>query len=161
MRMSDQPSVMVETTIAGEVDRIFALIDDLEVMAGLGTEFQAGEWISGRPGALGSRFRGRQRLGDREWETISTVVAREEGRTFSWEVGDPDDLTATWTFSLRSTPEGTEVRYSFVHGPGPSGLRSMIEARPEREEELIDGRLATLQENMIKTLEGIRRRVES
>lgn len=160
MRMSDQPSVTVETTITAEPDRIFELVGDLDVMASFNTEFQGGEWVSGRPGSLGAKFRGHQRLGDREWETTSTIVALEPGRTFSWKVGDLDDPTATWTFSLRSVPKGTEVTYAFVHGPGPSGLRSVIDARPEQEEALIDGRLATLQENMIKTLEGIRRRVD-
>ena len=160
MRMSDQPSVTVETTIAAPPERIFDLIGDLDVMSSFDTEFQAGEWVSGRPGALGSTFRGRQRMGEREWETTSTIVALEEPRTFGWEVGDPDNPTATWTFVLRSVPGGTEVRYSFVHGPGPSGLRAAIEARPDREADIIEGRLATLQENMVKTLEGIRRRVD-
>lgn len=158
MKMSDTPAVSVETVIAAEPDRVFEIASDLDAMASFGTEFQAGEWVSGRPGAVGSTFRGRQRLGDSEWETISTVTAADPGREFSWLVGDVDNATAEWTVQLRSVPKGTEVTYSFVHGPGPSGLKDRIERHPDDESKFIEARLAMLQENMVKTLEGIRRR---
>ncbi|MGI9606489.1 MAG: SRPBCC family protein [Acidimicrobiales bacterium] len=159
MRMSDQPSVTVETTISASPERIFDLVSDLDVMSSFDTEFHSGEWSSGRPGAVGSTFVGRQRMGDREWETTSTVSASDPGRTFAWKVGDADDVGAIWTFTFRSVPKGTEVTYSFVHGPGSTGLRSRIEKHPEQEEEFIEARLTMLQQNMVKTLEGVRRRV--
>lgn len=158
MRMSDEPTVSVETTIKADPERVYELLADLDAMASFGTEFQSGRWSSGRPGTVGSTFVGRQRLGDSEWETTSTVLTADPGKEFAWVVGDPDEPTATWTASLRSVPDGTEVRYTFVHGPGPSGLRSRIEAQPHDEEKFIEGRLSMLQQNMIKTLEGIRRR---
>lgn len=158
MRMSDEPSITVETTIKVDAERVYELVSDLDAMASFGTEFQSGKWVSGRPGSVGSSFVGRQRLGDREWETTSTVLTARPGREFAWVVGDPENATATWTVSLRTVPDGTEVRYSFVHGPGPSGLRDAIEKHPEDEVKFIEGRLSALQENMIKTLEGIRRR---
>ncbi len=158
MKMSDTPAVRVETVISADPDRVFEIVSDLDAMASFGTEFQAGEWVSGRPGAVGSTFRGRQRLGDSEWETTSTVTAAKPGREFSWTVGDVDNATAEWTLQLRSVPNGTEVTYSFVHGPGPSGLRERIERHPDDESKFIEARLAMLQENMVKTLEGIRRR---
>lgn len=158
MRMSDQPSVAIETMIKADAARIYELVSDLEVMSSFGTEFVGGEWSSGRPGAAGATFLGRQRLGDLEWETTSTVTAADAAKRFAWRVGDPDNFTADWEITLRSVPKGTELTYSFVHGPGPSGLRIRIDAAPEREEAIIEARLATLQENMVKTIEGIRRR---
>jgi len=158
MKMSDSPSVSVETTIKAEPDRIYELVSDLDAMGSFGTEFQGGQWVSGKPGTVGSTFVGRQRLGDSEWETTSTVTVAEPGRTFEWVVGDPDDHTASWTMNLRSVPDGTEVRYGFVHGPGPSGLRDRVEKHPDDESKFIEGRLEMLQQNMIKTLEGMRRR---
>ncbi len=158
MRMSDQPSVAVETLIKADSSRIYELVSDLEVMASFGTEFVGGEWSSGRPGEVGSTFLGQQRMGDLHWETTSTVTVAEPGKQFVWVVGDPENMTAEWDFTLRSVPKGTEVTYSFVHGPGPSGLRTRIDANPERESATIESRLAMLQENMVKTLEGIRRR---
>lgn len=158
MKMSDTPSVMVETTIKAEPGRVYELVSDLDAMSSFGTEFIAGEWSSGRPGTKGSTFLGRQRLGDSEWETTSTVTVADPGRTFEWVVGDVDNETARWTVNLRSVPDGTEVKYGFVHGPGPSGLRDRIEQHPDDESKFIEGRLEMLQQNMIKTLEGIRRR---
>jgi len=160
MKMSDLPTISVETTISAEPDEVFAQLDDLDSMAGHGTEFQGGEWTHGRPGELGSMFVGQQRMGDREWESVSTVTTREAGHTFGWTVGDVDDPVARWTFELRRVPDGTEVHYTAVLGPGRSGLTGAIDAAPEREAQIIDRRLAHLQENMVKTLEGIRRLVE-
>lgn len=159
MRMSDSPAVSVQTVISANPERIYEVASDLEAMASFGTEFQAGEWVTGRKGEVGSTFRGRQRLGDAEWETTSTVTAADAGRLFAWTVGDVENPTATWTLSLREAPGGTEVDYAFVHGPGPSGLRQRVDERPDSEEKLIEHRLSMLQENMVKTLEGIRRRV--
>ncbi len=158
MKMSDTPAVTVETVIKADPERVYEIVSDLDAMASFGTEFQKGEWVTGRPGAVGSTFRGRQRLGDTEWETISTVTTAEPGREFAWVVGDVDNTTAEWTLRLRGVPNGTEVGYDFVHGPGPSGLRDRIAAHPDDESKYIEGRLAMLQENMVKTLEGVRRR---
>lgn len=158
MQMSDQPSVAVETLIKAESARIYELASDLEVMASFGTEFVGGEWASGRPGSVGATFLGRQRMGDLHWETTSTVVAAEPGKRFAWRVGDPEDFTAEWDLVMRNVPKGTEVTYSFMHGPGPSGLRTRIEANPDNESAIIESRLSMLQENMVKTLEGLRRR---
>lgn len=158
MRLSDEPSVAVETTIKVEPERVYELVSDLDAMASFGTEFQSGRWSSGRPGSVGSTFVGQQRLGDREWETTSTITTANPGKAFAWVVGDPDDPTATWTVTMRSVPDGTEVNYSFVHGPGPSGLRDRVEAQPHDEEKFVEARLSMLQQNMVKTLEGIRRR---
>ena len=158
MRMSDQPSVAVETFIKSDSERIYELISDLEVMSSFGTEFVAGEWSSGRPGEVGATFLGQQRFGDLQWETTSTVIAATPGKRFAWKVGDMDNFTAEWGLTMRSVPKGTEIKYSFVHGPGPSGLRTRIDANPDRESAIIESRLSLLQENMVKTLEGIRRR---
>lgn len=158
MRMSDEPSIAVETVIKADAERIYEIISDLDAMSSFGTEFQGGEWVSGRPGTVGSTFLGRNRLNEHEWETTSTVVEADKGKAFAWKVGDPDNHVAIWRATMRSVPNGTEVAYGFTHGPGESGLTSRIEAHPESEESLIDARLQMIQENIVKTLEGIRRR---
>lgn len=162
MRMSDLPTVSVETVIEAPAGDIYAVITDLDALAGFGTEFRAGRWVSGSPGAVGSCFVGRNGRDDREWETTSTVVTAEPDREFAWAVNvdDAGDALATWRFHLRSVPDGTEVRFTAVMGPGESGLTAAIARSPEAEEEIISRRLQHHQENMVKTLEGVRRRVE-
>ena len=75
-------------------------------------------------------------------------------------VGSADDPVATWTFNQRSVPDGTEVHYTVVVGTAPSGLSDAIERHPDSEDKIIEKRLMIFQENMVKTLEGIRRLVE-
>ncbi len=159
MRMSDEPSVAIETVIKADPERIYEVISDLDAMASFGTEFQSGEWTTGRPGQLGSTFLGRNQLYGNEWETTSTITAANPGRDFTWRVGDPDNHVAEWSVTIRTVPKGSEVRYRFTHGPGESGLTSRIDETPEKEEEFIDNRLQMIQENMVKTLEGVRRRL--
>ena len=50
MRMSDEPSIAVETVIKADANRIYEVMSDLDAMASFGTEFQGGEWVTGRPG---------------------------------------------------------------------------------------------------------------
>ncbi|NNC79769.1 MAG: SRPBCC family protein [Acidimicrobiales bacterium] len=161
MRMADKPTVSVETVIDAPADVVYEVVSNLEVMGSMGTEFQRGEWATGRPGTLGSTFVGYNRRNENEWSTTSRVVAAEPGRAFGWDVlvGDTDEALASWHFTMRQVPDGTEVVYTATMGPGPSGLTAVIDKRPDDEEEIIDARLKMHQENMVKTLEGIRRRV--
>jgi len=161
MRMADQPTVTVETVIDAAPEAVYDVVGNLEAMGSMGTEFQRGEWVSGRPGALGSKFVGYNRRNENEWSSTSKIVAADPGRSFAWDVlvDDTDETLASWRFSMRRVPEGTEVVYTATMGPGPSGLTAIIEKRPEAEEDIIDARLKMHQENMVKTLEGIRRRV--
>ena len=64
MKMSDTPAVSVQTVIEASPDRVYEIVGDLDAMASFGTEFQRGDWASGRPGEVGSTFTGRQRLGE-------------------------------------------------------------------------------------------------
>lgn len=160
MRLSDQPSVTVETVMHAAPDEVFAVLSNLEALAGFGTEFQSCRWVGGRPGTLGSSFVGTQRMGDREWESTATITTIEPNRSFGWTVGSADDPVATWTFNQRSVPDGTEVHYTVVVGTAPSGLSDAIERHPDSEDKIIEKRLMIFQENMVKTLEGIRRLVE-
>ena len=164
MRMSDQPSIEVETVMASSAEGIYAVITDLELMGEFDTEFRGGSWTSGAPAAVGSTFLGRNGHGDREWETTSTIIAATPGRAYGWSVNlDPDtkECVATWSFALRQVPEGTEVRYGVVLGAAPSGLSARIDKNPQSEAEFIEKRLQMFQENMGKTLEGVRRRASA
>ncbi len=138
MRLSEQPSVTVETVMEAGSDDVFAVLSNLETLAGFGTEFQSCRWVGGRPGTLGSSFVGVQRMGEREWESTATITALEPGRTFAWTVGAQDDPVAVWTFTQRSVPDGTEVHYNVVVGTAPSGLSDAIVRHPDSEDEIIE-----------------------
>ena len=161
MRMGDRPTVDAEVFIEASPSRVWDLVTDIVRMGQWSPEYQGGEWLDGalRP-VVGSRFRGRNSRRDREWETVSTVIEAEAGRSFAWAVGDPGNAAATWRFDLATEGTGTLLRQNVQLGPGPSGLAARIEELPDREEEIVAARTAELRRNMQSTLDGIKSAAE-
>jgi uncharacterized protein YndB with AHSA1/START domain len=154
---ADSPTA--ETTVHIEVPpaAVWPFVIDLDVLARFSGEFQGGEWLDGFTSpALGSRFAGRNRMGESAWRVTCTVTDWEPNRTFGWCVQDPDNPAATWRFSLYPDGKGTRLLYSARMGPGSSGVTAAIDARPESEERIIDHRLAVWTANMEATVAGIR-----
>lgn len=160
MRMCDGPRMEVTTEIAAPPPAVWAVISDVTGVGGWGGECVGAEWLDGGGPEVGARFRGRQRREGNEWETVSVVTAAEPGASFGWAVGDPANPGASWRFDLTPAGDGTEVRYSVLIGPGPSGLTSVIESMPEKEEKIISFRLEEHRRNMTGTLEAIKRAAE-
>jgi hypothetical protein len=71
-------------------------------------------------------------------------------------VGDVANATATWRFELEPVGERTRLRMSARMGPGPSGLTPAIEARPDREDDIVERRLGEWRTNMTATVEGMK-----
>jgi uncharacterized protein YndB with AHSA1/START domain len=161
MRMSDRPTVAVETCIAAPPARVWALLIDIQLMGRWSPEYQGGEWLDGATGpAVGARFKGRNRRREREWESLSTVIEAEPGRSFAWAVGNPNNPGATWRFDLTPDNTGTRVRQHVQLGPGPSGLTARIAELPNREEDIIAARSAEHHRNMQHTLAGLKAAAE-
>ncbi len=162
VKYADGPTMEVEVEVGVSAAVIWPLISDIDMPARFSEEFQGAEWIDGAGPAIGSRFRGRNRrpvVG--EWTTECTVVDYEPERTFGWVVGDVDNVLASWRFDLEQDGERTRLRMSARMGPGPSGITAAIEARPDREDDIIDRRLGEWRSNMTATVEGIKASVES
>jgi hypothetical protein len=155
-RFQDGPVVEVATDIAAPPAAVWDLVIDINLPAGFQDEFQEARWLDEGGPALGASFRGRNRLGEREWETTSYVVAYEPEREFGWAVSDRDDPGATWTFRLEPSGDGTRLIYHRRLGPGPSGLTRAIAARPEQEEEIIAARDETHRQNMQAVVDGVK-----
>lgn len=161
MRMGDRPTVDVEVFIEAPPSHVWELVTDIVRMGQWSPEYQGGEWLDGATGPeVGSRFRGRNRRGDRQWESVSTVTEAEAGRSFAWAVGDPGNAAATWRFDLAPQGTGTLLRQHVQLGPGSSGLTARIEELPDREEEIVASRTAEHRRNMQSTLEGIKSAAE-
>ena len=150
--MLEDMRVKVTHCFAAPPGEVWALLSDVERMAGLGPEHAAATWLD-RPGA-GARFTGTNARGDRTWTVPCQVVVYDEPREFSWQVGDPDLPTATWSYQLAPDADGTLVTQVFRHGPGRSFLRQATERHPERADELVAGRAAELAANMTAVLQA-------
>ena len=157
MRMSDGPTVEVAGQIAASPQQVWEIVSDVTNVGTWGGECVAAEWLDGAGPKVGARFRGLQRRQGNEWETTSTVTAAEPGVSFAWAVGPVDDPGARWRFDLAPAAGGTELRYSVVLGPGPSGVTAVIASMPDQEEKIIADRLEEHRHNMAVTLDAIKR----
>lgn len=125
--------VSVRKTIARPPNDTFALLTDVERMAGLGAEYRLARWLTESREA-GARFQGINRIGVFEWEVLCTVTVFVRPQRFSWTVGDPREPSSTWTYTLEATNGGagdaTTVTQIFEHGPGDSLIRRAVELAP-------------------------------
>ncbi len=161
MLMKDRPAVVAEMWIEAPPEAVWSVVSDFTRMGEWSPENAGGAWLDGADGpALGARFEGVNRRGDREWTTISTVTELVAGQRVVWAVDDPADPAATWSFDLSPESGGTRVVQRARLGPGPSGLTSWIERHPDREADGIAGRMRDLWDQMHTTLEGMKREVE-
>jgi Polyketide cyclase / dehydrase and lipid transport len=148
----DTMVVQVSCRLPADPAQIWALLADVERMAGLGPEHTEAHWVETGP-ALGAQFTGRNARAGREWTVPCLVDVCEPPTRFGWVVGDPQQPSARWRYDLRADGAGgTEVTQRFVHGPGFSFLRRAIEKYPDRETELVSARSAELAANMRATL---------
>jgi ligand-binding SRPBCC domain-containing protein len=162
MKVSDCPTTQVEVRVEARPEEVWSWLMDIDLPARFSTEFQGGGWVEGDEPGLGARFRGRNShpvAG--EWETVSTVTGYEPGRLFAWAVMDVANPAASWKFELVPDGEGTILRQWAQIGPGPSNLTTIIGSMPEHEEEIVAMRLGELQDNMRKTVGGIKSLAES
>lgn len=160
MRFVEKPSAQVEVRIAAPPEALWPLVTDISLPARFSEEFEGGEWVDGATAAeLGARFRGRNtHTAIGSWETTSIVFVCDENRCFGWKVNDLEAPGASWQFELEPDETGqvTTLRQSVELGPGPSGITVAIGRMPDKEERIIERRLAEHVRNMSATIEGIK-----
>lgn len=163
VRYADGPTTSVAIEVAASPEQVWRVISDPEFPARHSRELQEAGWDPDGPEpGLGARILGRNshpRVG--EWTTTSHVVEWEENAVFGWAVVDADNPSASWWFELAPTEQGTTVTQRVRLGPAPSGLTPAIEAMPDREEDIVAGRLKEHEGNMMANLEAIKSQLES
>jgi nitroreductase len=154
--LDDGVGVTVEVDIDARPSTVWGLVSDITTPTRFGGELQRAEWIDPEPG-VGARFVGHNHLdGLGEWSTTSWVSRYEPERVFAWNVVDPDEPGAQWSFELQPIGRTVRLRHRVVLGPGVSGTSAMIRKRPEREQPILDRRLAQLRSSMQANVDGIR-----
>lgn len=144
-------TVTVERTIARAVEEVFALLTDVERTAGLGPEHSMARWFSEAREA-GAQFLGVNRIGALTWEVVCTVTDFERPHRFGWTVGDLDQPSSSWAYTLEETfgptGEATIVTQTFTHGPGDSFVRRATARAPFAANVIIAQREVQLNRNM-------------
>ena len=171
LRYSDCPSTQAEVLIAAPAAVVWALVCDIQLPARFSSEFNGGEWLDGASSpAPGAQFTGRNHhpaIGN--WETTSTICEFQPEQVLGWAVGDPDQPSALWRFTLTAdadadgtgTGTGTRLTQWMQIGPGPSGISAAIEAMPDKESRILQRRLGEHSANMAATLAGIKEVAEA
>lgn len=157
LRFSDGPSAEVSRVVNAPASALWPYIVDIGLPARFSTEFRGAEWLHGATGAsVGAEFRGtneNEMMG--RWQVVCRVVELEPERVFAWEVQGREARVSLWRFTLDPVDGGTLVTQSCVLGPGRSGLTAAIERMPDREHDIIRGRLDDLAANMQRNLDGL------
>lgn len=108
--MTDGSSATASLTISASPQELYDLVTDVANMGRLSPECTGGTWLDGASGpAVGARFKGTNRRGWVRWSTVSTVVAAEPGREFTFETKDSG---ARWSYRFQPDHDGTLVTES-------------------------------------------------
>jgi uncharacterized protein YndB with AHSA1/START domain len=149
----DLSEMIVEVTQAfpAPIAEVWALLSDVERMAGLGPEHVEAHWVDPGP-VVGARFTGRNSRDGFEWEVPCHVTECDPPRRLTWTVLEPDHPSSVWSYTLTPDGEGTSVVQRFQHGPNYSFIRLWVEEQPERAAEIVRIRMDGLRADMMVTL---------
>jgi Polyketide cyclase / dehydrase and lipid transport len=157
MKLSDTPRADVEIAINAPVEKVGPLISDPDLPAKFSEEFQGAVWLDGATPGLGAKFKGTNKMGERVWDTTSTITDFSVNEVFEWTVEDLDNPVSIWSFRLSSNDDSTLLKMSGVLGTyTETGLHAAIAKDPENEEKIVAWRMNQWRENMVKTVEGIK-----
>lgn len=163
-RYSDGPSREVSIDIAADPGQVWALITNLELMPRFSPELLETGWVDGSDHVTkGARFWGRNHnpvVGD--FTTTCTVLTCENGREWSWTPGEPDQPAVIWTYRIHPSTSGSTLVQRVQIGPVPGAFHERIIApNPDRESEILDGRLDQLRQAMEANLAGYKALAEA
>jgi hypothetical protein len=102
-------SIHVDATPAAAYDRV----SDITRTGDISPMCTGGHWDVGANGTVGDWFTGTNRVGDREWQTRSQVVAADRGREFAFIVGGAEGGWVRWGYLLSPHGDGTDVTESW------------------------------------------------
>ncbi|WP_052852777.1 SRPBCC family protein [Streptomyces avicenniae] len=150
----------VALTVPLPRERVWELITDVTRHGTWSPECYHAAWLPPTASAIrpGNRFEGRNRFPDgRVTRVVCEVTEAVAPVVFAWAVldahDDPARPLALWRYELgpAGAADRTEVRHSFVHGPGDSGAR----VAALRDPGTLAGRLAQLRDNMAVSLAAL------
>ena len=139
-------AVTVERVLAAPLPDVWALVSDLPRMAGFSPEVESLVWTDP------VTFTAVNRTGGSRWTVTGHVVERRAPTLLRWTVLSPRRPSSTWSYELVPAGGATRVVHRFQHGPGPSGVRGAVEARPAAAAQVVAERSAQLAAGMTESL---------
>jgi hypothetical protein len=154
--------VEVSREIAASPTTVYHAISDVTRMGAWADECFACDWHEGYDApAIGAKFDGHNRNGDREWTSQGQVIEADPGRAFAFECSMFGFHYSTWGYRIEPTPVGCRVTEWTEDLRPDQALEvskniSGVAERAERERSAIRNRRA-----MSRTLERLASALES
>jgi hypothetical protein len=109
----------VDEYVAAPPAAVHAAVSDVTRHGDRSSEVQSAEWLPGsEPGAVGARFRGRNRSGLARWSRVCEVTTNDVGARFAFRtVPERIDFTrkdsTEWSYAFVAEGDGTRVTHSY------------------------------------------------
>jgi uncharacterized protein YndB with AHSA1/START domain len=104
------PDLEVSREIAASPSAVFAAITDITRMGEWSPETIRAEWNDGFDGpAVGARFSGHNRNGDKEWTTEAEIVELVADERFFFDCNFRGFVFAKWGYAIEPTESGCRV----------------------------------------------------
>jgi hypothetical protein len=134
-----------ETIVDAAPEAVFTFVSDLPNSGRWSPECRGGEWVRGRPGEVGSVFRGHNhRTPDvvawapvvrGDWTTEAEVVESTPPDVFSWAMRDRAGAPqqSVWSFRVRVENGISVLTHAFWMGELTEGMRGILAGLTEAE----------------------------
>lgn len=140
------------TEIAAAADEVYRLVSDVGRMGEWSPENVGADWLDGGAGAVGDRFEGHNKIGEREWSVVCQVTKADAGSEFQFVTGDPASPYVRWSYRLSGSNPTTLTEVWDVEQLPPT----LVDAGPER----LAARAESVRAGMKQTLEGLKASAE-
>lgn len=143
-------NITVERVIDAPPEAVYDLVADVTRIGEWSSECLSAEWLDGATeAAVGTRFKGNNKLGFVKWSTKPEITDAERGQTFGFKV--PGKFGPQWRYEFEATSTGgTRVVQSVrQEGKTPAYIRFL-----QRRNGVTD-RSAHLEAGMNATLDGM------
>lgn len=107
----------VSREIKASPEAVWSAITDVTRMGEFSPECHTCTWKDGATGpAVGARFEGQNRNGDREWSTEAEITECVPNRTFAFDGVFGDLRFSHWRYDIEPTADGCRVTESWEDG---------------------------------------------
>ena len=99
----------ISKEINASPEAVYSLVSDLSRMGEWSTENIGGEWTTGDPGQVGSRFLGTNRIKGFEWSVPVEVTIAEPAKCFEFVAAPDDGPFVRWTYQIEGLESGCSL----------------------------------------------------
>lgn len=108
-------TVSVTQDISAPAELVWALVTDLPRMGEWSPENLGGEWVKGATGAaVGARFKGRNKNGNKAWSTSVKVNEVDAPNKFSFALMALGKNWCDWVYEITPSGAGCTVTHSWI-----------------------------------------------